>query len=199
MPFASLLFVLLLDFRSCTGLVSGDKIPQVITRFYLSPHSPPTFEVMLTRFGSLISPYVPLSHQSGSALWLQLCNTYGHPEGSAVGDITIIWNDVFKQSVDCAHPFLSLFIFFCHHHHMECLHFSDLRIFSLSVPLCEWFSSTPFLLLVYYICIYCARETKKEPADVLPSAFSVLTDRSAKPTFSTSTSESGHCLLLNFC
>ena len=22
--------------------------------------------------------------------------TYGHPEGSAAGDITIIWNDVFK-------------------------------------------------------------------------------------------------------
>ena len=36
--------------------------------------------------------------------------TYGHPEGSA-GDITIIWNDVFKQSVDCAHPFLR-FIYF---------------------------------------------------------------------------------------
>ena len=77
--------------------------------------------------------------------------TYGRPEGSAAGDITIIWNDVFKQSVDCAHPILSLFIFFCHHHHMKCLHFSDLRIFSLSFPLCEWFSSTPFLLLVYYV------------------------------------------------
>ena len=37
--------------------------------------------------------------------------TYGHPEGSAAGDNTIIWNDVFKQSVDCAHPFLS-FIYF---------------------------------------------------------------------------------------
>ena len=47
-------------------------------RFYLSPHFPPTFEVMLTRFGSLISPYVPLGHryQSGSALWLQLCNIW---------------------------------------------------------------------------------------------------------------------------
>ena len=55
--------------------------------------------------------------------------TYGHPEGSAAGDITIIWNDVIKWSVDCAHPFLSLFIFFCHHHHMECLLFSNLRIF----------------------------------------------------------------------
>ena len=64
-----LLFVLLLDFRSCTSLVSRDKIPQVFTtRFYLSPHSPPTFEVVLTRFGSLISPYVPLGHQSGSVL-----------------------------------------------------------------------------------------------------------------------------------
>ena len=31
-------------------------------------------EVMLTRFGSLISPYVPLGHQSGSAQWLQLGN-----------------------------------------------------------------------------------------------------------------------------
>ena len=177
--------------------MSGDKIPQVITRFYLSPHSPPTFEVMLTRFGSLISPYVPLGHQSGSPYGCRFV-TYGHSEGSAAGDITIIWNDVFKQSVDCAHPFLSLFIFFCHHHHMECLHFSDLRIFSLSFPLCEWFSSTPFLLLVYYVYIY-IYIYKKEPADVLPSAFSVLTDRSAKPTFSTSTSKSGHCLLLNFC
>ena len=40
--------------------------------------------------------------------------TYGHPEGSAAGDITIItiiWNDVFKQSVDCAHPF-QRFIYF---------------------------------------------------------------------------------------
>ena len=79
--------------------------------------------------------------------------TYGHPEGSAAGDITIIWNDV-KQSVDCAHPFPSSFTFFCHHHHMECLLFSDLRTFSLSFPLCEWFSSTPFLSLVYYIYVY---------------------------------------------
>ena len=70
-------------------------IPQVITRFYLSPHSPPTFEVVLTRFVSLISPYVPLDHQSGSAYGCSFV-TYGHPEGSAAGDITIIWNDVFK-------------------------------------------------------------------------------------------------------
>ena len=56
--------------------IHGNKIPQVITRFYLSPHSPPTFEVVLTRFGSLTSPYVPLGHQSGSALWLQLCNIW---------------------------------------------------------------------------------------------------------------------------
>ena len=131
--------------------MSRDKIPQVITRFCLS-HSPPTFEVVLTRFGSLISPYVPLGHQSGSALWLQLV-TYGHSEGSAAGDITIIWNDVFKYSVDCAHLFLSLFIFFCHNRHIECLLFSDLRIFSLSFPLCEWFSSTPFFSLVYYVCL----------------------------------------------
>ena len=75
-PFTYLLFVLLLDFRSCTGLVSRDKIPQVITRFYLSPHSPPTFKVLLTRFGSLISPYVPFGFQSCSALWLQLCNIW---------------------------------------------------------------------------------------------------------------------------
>ena len=37
--------------------------------------------------------------------------TYGHPEGSAAGDITIICNDVFKWSVDCAHPFLSFIHF----------------------------------------------------------------------------------------
>ena len=60
----------------CPYVMSRDKIPQVITRFYLSPHSPPTFEVVLTRFGSLTSPYVPLGHQSGSALWLQLCNIW---------------------------------------------------------------------------------------------------------------------------
>ena len=47
-----------------------------IYRFYLSPHSPPTFEVVRTIFGSLISPCVPLGHQSGSALWLQLCNIW---------------------------------------------------------------------------------------------------------------------------
>ena len=50
-----------------------------------------------------------------------------------------------------AHPFLSLFIFFCHRHHMECFLFSDLRIFSLSLPLCAWCSSTPFLLFVFYL------------------------------------------------
>ena len=79
----------------------------------------------------------------------------GHPNDSAAGNITIIWNDVFKWSVDFAHPFLYLFIFFCHHHHMECLLFSDLRIFSLSFTLCEWFSSTPFLhLFNIYIYVY---------------------------------------------
>ena len=31
---------------------------------------------MLARFGSLISPYVPPGHQSGSALWLELCNIW---------------------------------------------------------------------------------------------------------------------------
>ena len=41
--------------------------------------------------------------------------------------------------------------FFCHHHHMECLPFSDLRIFLLSIRLCEWLTRTPFLLLVYYL------------------------------------------------
>ena len=50
-----------------------------------------------------------------------------------------------------AHPFLSLFIFFCHHHHMECFLFSDLRIFLLSLPLCAWLSSTPFLSFVFYL------------------------------------------------
>ena len=34
---------------------------------------------------------------------------------------------------------------------MECFPFSALRIFSLSIPLCEWLTSTPFLLLVYYL------------------------------------------------
>ena len=42
---------------------------------------------------------------------------------------------------------------------MECFPFSDLRIFSLSIPLCEWLTSTPFLLLVYHTYIYIGRET----------------------------------------
>ena len=88
----------------------------------------PVLTTCHARFGSLISPYVPLGHQSGSALGCSFV-TYGHPEGSAAGDITMIWNDVFKQSVDCSHRFLSLFIFFCHHHHMECLHFLNLESF----------------------------------------------------------------------
>ena len=71
------------------------KIPQVITRFYLSPHSPPTFEVMLNRFGSLISSYVPLGINQALPYGCSFV-TYGHPEGSAAGDITIIWSDVFK-------------------------------------------------------------------------------------------------------
>ena len=47
--------------------------------------------------------------------------------------------------------YIYLFIFFCHHYRMECFPFSDLIIFSLSIPLCEWLTSTPFLLLVYYL------------------------------------------------
>ena len=35
--------------------------------------------------------------------------------------------------------------------------FSDLRIFSLSIPLCEWLTSTPFLLLVYIYIISSVR------------------------------------------
>ena len=42
--------------------------------------------------------YVPLGRQPGSGLWLRFV-TYGHPEGYAAGDITIIWNDVLKWSV----------------------------------------------------------------------------------------------------
>ena len=45
-PFTNLVFVILLSFHSCTGLVSSDKIPKVITRFYLSPHSPPACEFL---------------------------------------------------------------------------------------------------------------------------------------------------------
>ena len=45
-PFTNLVFVILLGFHSCTGLVSSDKIPQVITRFYLSPHSIPACEFL---------------------------------------------------------------------------------------------------------------------------------------------------------
>ena len=70
------IYIYIYIYRSCTGLVSRDKIPQVFTRFNLSPHSPPPFGVVLTRFGSLISLYVPLGHQSDSALWLQLCNIW---------------------------------------------------------------------------------------------------------------------------
>ena len=67
-------FVLLPDFRSCTGLVSKDKIPQVVTRFY---HSPPTFEVVLTRFGSFHLTYLLAINQALP----YGCNfvIYGHP------------------------------------------------------------------------------------------------------------------------
>ena len=88
------IFVLLLDFCSCTGLVSRDNIPQVITRFYFSPHSPPAFEVMLSRFGIVHFMYLLAINQAlpyGCSFV-----TYGHPEGSAAGDIAIIWNDVLK-------------------------------------------------------------------------------------------------------
>ena len=52
----------------------------------------------------------------------------------------------------CAHPFLS-FIYFLlpSPSHGVCFPFSGLRIFSLSIPLCESLTSTPFLLLVYYL------------------------------------------------
>ena len=45
------------------------------------------FEVALTRFGSSISPYVPLGHNQTLPY---VCSfvTYGHPEGSAADDIT---------------------------------------------------------------------------------------------------------------
>ena len=46
---------------------------------------------------------------------------------------------------------LNFIIFFCHHLHMEWFPFSDLRIFSLPILLFEWLTSTPFLLLVYYL------------------------------------------------
>ena len=35
-----------------------------------------------------------------------------------------------------------------------------IRIFSLSFPLCEWFSSTPFLSLVYYIYYIYSKQVK---------------------------------------
>ena len=56
-----------------------------------------------------------------------------------------------NSQLTSAHPFLSLFIFFCHRYHMECFLFSDLKIFLLSLPLCAWFSSTPFLSFVFYL------------------------------------------------
>ena len=56
-----------------------------------------------------------------------------------------------NSQLTSAHPFLSLFIFFCHRHHMECFLFSVLRIFLLSFPLCAWFPSTPFLSFIFYI------------------------------------------------
>ena len=34
---------------------------------------------------------------------------------------------------------------------MECFPFLDLRIFSPSLPLLVWFSSTPFLLVIFYL------------------------------------------------
>ena len=70
-----------------------------------------------------------------------------------------MWKDLSRHLRHSAHNVLLfhfvyiyiLFIFFCHHLHMECFPFSDLRIFLLSIPLCEWLTSTPFLLLFYYL------------------------------------------------
>ena len=100
------------------------------------------------------SPYVPLGHQSDSVLWLQFCNIL-----SNMGILRILKQVTLPSfGMMCLNSQLTvhtrslvIFIFFCHHHHMECLLFSDLRIFSLSFPLCEWLTSTSFLLLVYYL------------------------------------------------
>ena len=55
-----------------------------------------------------------------------------------------------NRQLTSAHEFLSLFIFFCHCHHMGCFFLSDLRIFSLSLHLCEWLAITLFHLYFIY-------------------------------------------------
>ena len=93
-PSVYFLFFLSLTLCICTGLVSSDKISLVVTRFYLSPHSPPTVEVVLTRSGSFDLTFLLAINQAlpyGCSFI-----TYGHPGGSAADDITIIWNDVLK-------------------------------------------------------------------------------------------------------
>ena len=79
------------------------------SRFYLSPHSPPAFEVVLTRSGRF---HIRLILAINQAL-PDDCSfvIYGHPGGSAAGDITIIWNDVLKYMIDWC-TFVAQFIYF---------------------------------------------------------------------------------------
>ena len=56
---------------------------------------------------------------------------------------------------------------------MECHLFSDLRIFSLSVPLCEWLTSTLFLLLLL-LSTHNSNRSASLPDDVGP--FNIKSD-----------------------
>ena len=78
--------------------------------------------------------------------------TYGHPEGTAAGDIAIIWN-VFKQSVDCAHPFPK-FIYFLlsspSHGVPSFLGFENLFTIFPSVCMVFWYT-IPFACLLFVL------------------------------------------------
>ena len=51
---------------------------------------------------------------------------YGHAEGSASLSFGMMCSN---SQLTGAHPFLSLFIFFCYRLHLDCFLLSDLRIF----------------------------------------------------------------------
>ena len=80
-----------------------------------------------------LSPNVPLGYQSGSTLSGCSFVTYGHPDFLRQVTLPPFGMMCSNNQLTSAHPFLSLFIFFCHHHHMKCFLFSDLRIFSLYI------------------------------------------------------------------
>ena len=66
--------------KNLTIYIYRDKIPQVITRFYLSAHSPGTFEVVLTRFcGAKLHLMNFLAINQALSYEMHYCNIFGNP------------------------------------------------------------------------------------------------------------------------